>query len=234
MCPPHKLNESRDDTGTASNVVKVALTLATQWRDPRDPLLTQGSAASGQRGDTFTPILDQNTRDQRRCLSQRVVASAPERDEDRMIGVVQAVTSLLATLITAMSIYYRVCSVSYRIPMRSDQLVDFKTQPLHKYKYPHIGYRPDLAPPHNLKGWYGRAPFIATNGRTVLQEYISLPPSLGEASSKVPAALCNLPAESSSPPWPPSCQAQQLIRFVAATDTRQCHSPMPCASFSLG
>jgi|SaaInl85LU_5_DNA_1037374.scaffolds.fasta_scaffold308710_1 preprotein translocase subunit SecY len=57
-----------------------------------------------------------------------------------MIGVVNVVTSILVTIITTLSVYYRVSNVRYRIPLRSDQRVDFKTQPLNKYPHgPHIG-----------------------------------------------------------------------------------------------
>ena len=48
--------------------------------------------------------------------------------------IFNAIGSVLAGLRTIASVYYRGCTVHYKIPLRSDQLKDWKTQPLNHYK----------------------------------------------------------------------------------------------------
>ena len=103
------------------------------------------------------------------------------------------VQTLLPAFILISSIYYQKCPVTYRVPLRKDQRVDYLTQPLKKYAFPHIGFKPELAPTRSRAGWHGRAPFIARDGKTILQEYFSFPYN---ANSQVPftplkpSALC--------------------------------------------
>jgi pimeloyl-ACP methyl ester carboxylesterase len=85
----------------------------------------------------------------------------------------------LSACLPMFSLYYRTCDVSYRVPLRGKQLLDFKNESLFegKYKFPHVGYRPELAPP--LDGWgccpacsrQNVRPFPAGDGKNVLQEF---------------------------------------------------------------
>jgi hypothetical protein len=101
------------------------------------------------------------------------------------------VQTLLPTFFLISSLYYHTSPLSYRVPLRNDQKVDYLTQPLSKYAFPHIGFKPELAPSRSRAGWHGRAPFIARDGKTILQEFFSFPYSASSTQQK-PKALCIL------------------------------------------
>ena len=71
-----------------------------------------------------------------------------------------------------LSLYYHTCDVNYRVPLRGNQLLDFKNESLFqgKYEFPHIGYKPELAPPLE-DGWGCCKLFRAADGEMMLEEF---------------------------------------------------------------
>jgi hypothetical protein len=137
-----------------------------------------------------------------------------------MFGIIlPIVQTLVPAFFLVSSIYFQSSPVSYRIPFRKDQQTDYSTQPLKKYLHSHIGYKPESAPPRSRAGWHGRAPFIACDGKTILQEFFSVPYSAKPTSTasvgETPKALVILFAGLGDSVERQANFADELARFVA-------------------
>mmetsp|Transcript_16827 Transcript_16827/g.40339 ORF Transcript_16827/g.40339 Transcript_16827/m.40339 type:complete len:408 (-) Transcript_16827:266-1489(-) len=86
---------------------------------------------------------------------------------------------VLSTMLACSSFYYHVCDVDYRIDVDESCIPKFQEQNLDKYKFSHIGWKPDLFPPKREAGWYETGPYIAKDGKTILQQFSSVPEELG-------------------------------------------------------
>eukprot|EP00961_Rhodomonas_salina_P154012 2074714-Rhodomonas_salina.1 len=115
---------------------------------------------------------------------------------------------VLSTMLACSSFYYHVCDVDYRIDVDESCIPKFQEQNLDKYKFSHIGerirvapaafvsafllktrtdgnlhgegagWKPDLFPPKREAGWYETGPYIAKDGKTILQQFSSVPEEL--------------------------------------------------------
>ena len=115
------------------------------------------------------------------------ICNAEQHINSAMFGIILPVfQAVLPAFVLLSSIYFHSSPISYRIPLRKDQKVDYLKQPLKKYAFPHIGFKPELAPTRSRAGWHGRAPFIAKDGKTILQEFFSFPYSAARQGPFIP------------------------------------------------
>eukprot|EP00286_Rhodomonas_abbreviata_P000018 CAMPEP_0181288068 /NCGR_PEP_ID=MMETSP1101-20121128/129_1 /TAXON_ID=46948 /ORGANISM="Rhodomonas abbreviata, Strain Caron Lab Isolate" /LENGTH=392 /DNA_ID=CAMNT_0023392153 /DNA_START=61 /DNA_END=1236 /DNA_ORIENTATION=+ len=99
--------------------------------------------------------------------------------------VLGALSCTLTAVLATTSYYYHVCDVDYRVELSDSCIPKFQEQKLEKYKFPHIGWKPDLFPPKTEGAWYETKPFLASDGKTVLQSFSSLPANLGGKRASV-------------------------------------------------
>ena len=91
------------------------------------------------------------------------------------MGALAAATACLGGLtscLPVLSLYFHTRDVSYRAPLSGSQLLDWKNESLFegKYRFPHIGFKPELAPPTDA-AWGNVRSFRTADGSDVVQEF---------------------------------------------------------------